>query len=217
MKEVTFMTIQSNQSREEIRITGYPLPQTWIALKDQMIDNHDQCYFRMANSDSNVSDWCDQTGEASSSWDFCRECVQTLTTPQEDLPRIQEEYLAGTSTTGYNGDPIGTIWIGPVESPPDEDHMVCDMADCDKEGVYPIDSHRYYPPQQHEPKTYPPSEQSSRKDYWIVEDSYKDALAKYEELLKHPSLYSASITKPVISTDHWDSNTEQFIVLWTLS
>lgn len=50
-------------------------------------------------------------------------------------------------------------------------------------------------------------------DFWEVFDTFAEARARYDEVLDLPDLYSASIVKPIVSTDYDD---DRRIVVWSV-
>jgi len=68
---------------------------------------------RVANSGSNVDEWCNRSGNGSSTHDLCKWCAGTL-----------ERNPHGLDLRPYNGDPVGTEgWSGDVDHP--------EYAECD--------------------------------------------------------------------------------------
>lgn len=72
---------------------------------------------RIENSGDNVTDWCNTTGNGSSTHDVCKSCYSKLANKGKDAAaRLAKGlYL-------YNGDPVGSDgWVGDIDHPPYEE------------------------------------------------------------------------------------------------
>ena len=64
---------------------------------------------RVENCGENVSQWCEETGEGSSTLDLCNFCARQLK---------HDPHVFGDNLQPYNGDPVGTDgWFAGVEHP----------------------------------------------------------------------------------------------------
>ena len=78
---------------------------------------------RIENMGKNVEEWCEKTGNGSSTHDLCFPCSQRL----EKNPHLFDKKL-----DTYNGDPVGEDgWGGEVSHPPYEE-MYYDCAVCNR-------------------------------------------------------------------------------------
>ena len=82
----------------------------------------EQNFFRLENAGPEVDKWFnrgdyhEQDQVSTSTYNFCRDCVDGLTAPITDKA-LDGTYIDGKGIVrGYNGDPLGTEWSGPVDT-----------------------------------------------------------------------------------------------------
>ena len=77
---------------------------------------------RIDNCGKNVADYCEKTGEGSSTFDVCNECASEL----HHFPHAFDEFLPP-----YNGDPLGDEgYFAGCEHPPyDECDYTCEICE----------------------------------------------------------------------------------------
>ena len=80
---------------------------------------------RVENNGANVTNWCLQTGNGSSTHDVCNACYKSI----QKNPHV-------SSLKPYNGDPLGDQgWWGEIEHPSySGDDYTCEV--CDKKLTY---------------------------------------------------------------------------------
>lgn len=91
---------------------------------DEIVDNEPRSHGRrVENLGKNVGEWCEQTGNGSSTYDLCEHHARQLD---------KDPHAYDTILRPYNGDPIGIDgWGGDVAHPNyDDDEYRCTIPDC---------------------------------------------------------------------------------------